>query len=113
MKGAFRRPGDQSPCASDNARFVAFDIDLDQIHFTQVAEQFQSSVTVHHDGRVANGKSIWDLMALAAMPGSEVTLHADGPDAPQALDALSALMSTPPEDPSPDLARGPGENCSC
>ena len=66
--------------------------------FVEMAGRFQSDVTVSVEGRSANGKSIWDLMALAAMPGSELTLLADGPDAPQALDALSALLSTPPDD---------------
>jgi phosphotransferase system HPr (HPr) family protein len=66
--------------------------------FAELAGHFESTVTVSVDGRSANGKSIWDLMALAAMPGSEMVLEADGPDAAQALEALSALLSTPPED---------------
>jgi len=66
--------------------------------FVQLAERFQSSVTVTVDGRSADGKSLWALLGLAAMPGSELTLVADGPDASQALDALSALLATPPAD---------------
>jgi phosphotransferase system HPr (HPr) family protein len=65
--------------------------------FVEMAGRFQSHVTVHHDGRSVNGKSIWDLMLLAAMPGSEITLEIAGPDAPQALDALATLLTTPPE----------------
>lgn len=65
--------------------------------FVELAGRFQSTVTVHHEGRSVNGKSIWDLLSLAAMPGCEITLEAEGPDAPQALEALSALLSTLPE----------------
>ena len=64
--------------------------------FVQLAERFESCVTVHHDGRSVNGKSLWDLLLLAAMPGSELTIEAAGPDAPQAIEALSTLLSTPP-----------------
>lgn len=64
--------------------------------FVELAGRFASTVTVHHDGRSVNGKSIWDLMLLAAECGSQLTLEVDGPDAPQAIDALSALLSTPP-----------------
>lgn len=64
--------------------------------FVEMAGRFQSKVIVHHDGRSVNGKSLWDLLLLAAMPGSELTLEVEGPDAPQALDALSALLCTPP-----------------
>jgi len=64
--------------------------------FVELAGRFNCDVKVSHNGQTVNGKSIWDLMLLAAMPGSELTLIADGPDAPQALDALSLLLSTPP-----------------
>jgi phosphotransferase system HPr (HPr) family protein len=66
--------------------------------FVQMAERFESNVTLHHEGRSANGKSLWDLIGLAVMPGCELTLEVAGPDAPQALDALATLLSTPPAD---------------
>jgi phosphotransferase system HPr (HPr) family protein len=64
--------------------------------FAQLAGQFQSEVVVIYDGKTANGKSIWDLMGLAAMPGAELTLEVAGPDAEKALDALAALVATVP-----------------
>lgn len=64
--------------------------------FVGLADRFASNVVVHHAGKAANGKSIWDLLLLAAECGSELTLEADGADAPQALDALAALLATPP-----------------
>jgi phosphotransferase system HPr (HPr) family protein len=66
--------------------------------FVELAGQFESCITVMHGDRSANGKSIWDMLALAAEAGSELTLEANGPDAPAALEALSALLSTPPTD---------------
>jgi phosphotransferase system HPr (HPr) family protein len=62
----------------------------------ELAGRFQSTITVSVNGKSVNGKSLWDLMLLAAMPGSELTLEVDGPDAPAALDALVALLSAPP-----------------
>lgn len=64
--------------------------------FKELADRFESNITVTHDGKSVNGKSLWDLLLLAAEYGSELTLEADGPDAHQALDALSQLLSTPP-----------------
>lgn len=66
--------------------------------FAELAGKFQSSVTVSRAGCSVNGKSVWDLLLLAAEHGAELTLEADGPDAPEALDALSALLTTPPVD---------------
>lgn len=64
--------------------------------FVELAGRFQANVTVSLNGRAVNGKSIWDLLSLAAECGSELTLEADGPDAPQALDALTDLVSHAP-----------------
>jgi len=66
--------------------------------FVELAGRFESNVTVSCDGKAVNGKSIWDLMLLAAEHGTELTLEVDGPDAPQALEALSVFLSTPPAD---------------
>ena len=63
--------------------------------FVETAGRFQSTVTVHHDGRAVNGKSLWDLLLLAALPGTELILEADGPDAGEALDALAAVLAAP------------------
>ena len=64
--------------------------------FVELAGRFEADVNVTHNGTRVNGKSIWDLLTLAAEVGSELTLEADGPDAPAALDALAGLLSTPP-----------------
>jgi phosphotransferase system HPr (HPr) family protein len=67
--------------------------------FVEMAGRYQCNVAVTHGGRTVNGKSLWDLMLLAAEPGSELTLEVDGPDAPAALDALVGVLATIPEDP--------------
>jgi len=64
--------------------------------FVELAGRFNCDVKVSHNGQTVNGKSIWDLMLLAAMPGSELTLEVEGPDAPQALEALATYLTTPP-----------------
>jgi phosphocarrier protein HPr len=62
--------------------------------FARLAGDFQSNVTLSWQGRTGNGKSIFDLMMLAAPQGSEFTLEVDGPDAPAALEALVAVLRT-------------------
>lgn len=60
--------------------------------FAEMARRYQSTVTIYVEDRSANGKSPLDLMMLAAMPGSELTVEVAGPDAPAALEALVALL---------------------
>src|SRR6516165_11482415 len=72
--------------------------------FAQLASRFESSVKVSREGQSVNGKSILDLMLLAAAQGTELTLEVAGPDGREALDALVKLLKTPieeePSDPS-------------
>jgi phosphocarrier protein HPr len=70
--------------------------------FAQLAARFQSSVKVSREGQSVNGKSILDLMLLAAAQGTELTLEVAGPDAQSALDALVNLLKTPAEEEASD-----------
>ena len=54
----------------------------------QLAQQFQSEVRVLCEGRTADGKSILDLMTLAAQRGSRLEIEACGGDAEEAIAAL-------------------------
>jgi phosphotransferase system HPr (HPr) family protein len=63
--------------------------------FAQMAARFKSGVTVSCDNKSVNGKSIMDLMLLAAAQGSALTVETVGPDAEAALDALVAVVQTP------------------
>ena len=61
--------------------------------FVKTANRFSCDIFVEKDGEKVNGKSIMGLMMLAAGPGSTVTVHANGHDAPQALAEIETLMN--------------------
>ena len=61
--------------------------------FVRCAESFNATVSVTRDDRTVGGTSIMSLMALAAGPGTELLLIAEGPEAPEAIDALVALVN--------------------
>jgi len=60
--------------------------------FVQTASRYRSEIKVEKDGQVADGKSIMDLMMLAAAPGTNITINAQGEDALEALEALGTLI---------------------
>jgi phosphotransferase system HPr (HPr) family protein len=73
--------------------------------FAQRAAQFQCAVSVQKGDLRVNGKSILELMLLAAEQGTELVLEAEGNDAAPALDVLAELIESPgmaeePSDPS-------------
>jgi len=60
--------------------------------FVKNAQSFQSAITVTKDGETVEGRSILDLMMLAAGPGAKLEITASGPDAKLALAQLKALV---------------------
>ncbi len=58
----------------------------------ETASRFDCEVTLEKDGMSANGKSIMSVMLLAAEPGSEVEMFAEGPQADLVADALDKLF---------------------
>jgi phosphocarrier protein len=60
--------------------------------FVKTASQFSCDIFVERDGEKVNGRSIMGLMMLAAGPGSILTIHAQGQDAPQAIAELETLI---------------------
>ncbi len=58
----------------------------------QTVAQFDAEITVSKDDQTVNGKSILGLMMLAAGHGSSIEVAAQGPDAQDALDAITALV---------------------
>ena len=60
--------------------------------FVTMAERFGASVEVVRDGQSVSARSIMGLMMLGAGQGSTIELQAEGWDAKEALDALSALV---------------------
>ena len=62
------------------------------MQFVDLANKFASKITVCKGTQCVNGKSIMEMMLLAAGPGTSLTLIADGPDASSAVNALAALV---------------------
>jgi len=60
--------------------------------FVKVALQYQSQVELTRDGLKVSGKSILDVMTLAAEQGTELTIIVTGPDAETAADALVEVV---------------------
>jgi phosphocarrier protein HPr len=60
--------------------------------FMKLADSFESDILVECGEAKASGKSMLDLLSLAAEPGSLLTIEARGPDAEQAVAALADLV---------------------
>jgi phosphocarrier protein HPr len=61
--------------------------------FVQLVSGYESEVTVEKDGTSVGGSSIMGLMMLAASPGCNIRVTVSGPDAEQALAAITALVA--------------------
>ncbi|WP_291298731.1 HPr family phosphocarrier protein [Elioraea sp.] len=60
--------------------------------FVKLAETFSACVNVRRNGSIVSARSIMGLMMLGAGQGCPIVLEAEGWDAREALDALSALV---------------------
>jgi phosphocarrier protein HPr len=66
------------------------------MQFVDVANQFQSKVSVHKGGDEpadADGKSVMQMIILAATEGTPLLIEADGEDAPKAVEKLAELFN--------------------
>ncbi len=61
--------------------------------FVNLAKTFEAGVSLGKDGNLADGKSIMNVMLLAARVGSEVELQVTGPDEEEAFAALRDLIT--------------------
>src|SRR5262245_55383770 len=59
-----------------------------------LVQQYQAKVEFVKDTHRVDGKSILELLTLAAEQGTQLLVEATGPDAQQALDALAELFAT-------------------
>jgi Phosphotransferase System HPr (HPr) Family len=66
--------------------------------FVQIANKFDSDVTVSKGKTKVNGKSIMGIMMLEAGRGSKVTITTKGEDAQQAITELENLLLSDIED---------------
>ena len=76
------------------------------MRFVEVANRFDSDITVSNSQTSIDGKSIMQITMLAATCGTKLRVTAQGPDARDAVDALRELVEkepfgepTPPESP--------------
>jgi phosphotransferase system HPr (HPr) family protein len=62
--------------------------------FVKTAMKFRSRLRVGANGKSADSKSILAVLALGAVGGTTLTLQAEGEDAPAALEALAACVTS-------------------
>jgi len=60
--------------------------------FVRVAQAFQSEVFLAKDGETVDGKSIMDILLLAAEKGTQITLTVNGSDQNEAFSTLKELV---------------------
>lgn len=60
--------------------------------FVDIANRFASDIRVAKADEKVDGKSIMQMLLLAATQGTKLTIEADGPDATDACKALEALV---------------------
>jgi phosphocarrier protein HPr len=60
--------------------------------FVKCAEKFDAEVQVTKDDQTVGGSSIMGLMMLAAGQGSTIIIVTEGPEAEEALEALTTLV---------------------
>ena len=67
------------------------------MQFVDLANQFTSTITVYKGGdepETADGKSVMQMIILAATEGTPLRVEADGEDAQAAVDQLVALFDS-------------------
>jgi phosphotransferase system HPr (HPr) family protein len=69
--------------------------------FVQIANKYESEITIIKDDQEVNGKSIMGILMLAAEKGSRITMIANGDDAEKAVEELSEVLL---HDIEPDVA---------
>lgn len=60
--------------------------------FVQIANKYDSNISVKKDNQTVNGKSIMGILMLAAEQGSEIIIIARGQDAKSAILELEQLV---------------------
>lgn len=60
--------------------------------FVQIANKFESDITIIKEDQKVNGKSIMGILMLAAEKGASVTIIAEGDDATAAIEELSEIL---------------------
>lgn len=62
--------------------------------FVQVANKFDSRITVRRDAEEVNGKSIMGILMLGAEKGSSIIIEIEGDDAHMAMIELEKIITS-------------------
>jgi len=62
--------------------------------FVKLASTYDAEVRVSKDGQTVDARSIMGLMMLAAGPGCCIDIEAEGAQADEAVEALTALVTS-------------------
>ena len=62
------------------------------MQFVDIANQFDSDITVSNNETEVNGKSIMEMSMLAATCGTKLKIKAEGSDAEKVISALRELV---------------------
>ena len=63
------------------------------MQFVDLANRFESSISITRDENEVDGKSPMEIMLLEATCGTSLILQAVGPDAAEAVQALADLIA--------------------
>lgn len=58
----------------------------------QLASEFDLNINIHCNGQVADAKSIMEVLMLAAIVGSNITIQADGDSSEEETEALDKIV---------------------
>lgn len=61
--------------------------------FVQIANKYESRITITREEEKVNGKSIMGILMLGAEQGAQITIEAEGKDAEQALSELEKIVT--------------------
>lgn len=62
--------------------------------FVQIANKFDSRITVKREQEEVNGKSIMGILMLGAEKDSEILIEVEGPDAEEAIIELEKIVTS-------------------
>jgi len=62
--------------------------------FVQIANKYDSRITVSRGEEEVNGKSIMGILMLGAEKGSSIFIEADGTDAQTAIEELTKIITS-------------------
>ena len=62
--------------------------------FVETASRYASEITLAKDSTVVDGKSVIEILTLAAEQGTHLVITADGEDAQEAVETLARLIES-------------------